>query len=341
MRGLIERLRDGAVICAQGYVFELERRGYVQAGPFVPTVVLDHPEVVTRLHHEYVRAGSDVVEALTYYAHREKLKSVGKEGRLAELNRSALQLARDVAREHGALLAGNISNTNIYEPGDSKAERAVRAMFDEQVGWAIDAGVDYVIAETFSWCGEARLALEAIRAAGVPAVVTFAVPGGDRLLEGDAVEECCRRLEDEGAAVVGLNCFRGPATAMPLVRRIRDSVRCPVAALPVPYRTTAEQPTFLTLRDPASPVPLPDGRPFPTALEPLSCNRYEMAAMAREAWDMGVRYIGGCCGTAPHHVRAIAEALGRRPPASEHSPDMSKHAWFGESARRIPGLTEG
>ncbi|MDQ3859783.1 MAG: homocysteine S-methyltransferase family protein, partial [Actinomycetota bacterium] len=77
--GLVERLADGPVICAEGYLFELERRGYLQAGAFVPEVVLEHPELVAALHREFVHAGSDVVEAFTYYAHREKLRIIGRE----------------------------------------------------------------------------------------------------------------------------------------------------------------------------------------------------------------------------------------------------------------------
>jgi betaine-homocysteine S-methyltransferase len=73
--------------------------------------------------------------------------------------------------------------------------------------------------------------------------------------------------------------------------------------------------------------------PFPVALEPFTCNRFEIAQFAQEAIDAGVRYIGLCCGAMPHHVRAIAEALGRRPPASRYSADMSKHAYFGTDAR--------
>src|SRR6266849_3216501 len=113
-QGLLERLEQGPVICAEGYLFECERRGYLQAGAFVPEVVLDHPEVVTELHREFVHAGSDVVEAFTYYGHREKLRIVGKEHLLEELNRRALEIAREVADENGALLAGNLSNTNIF-----------------------------------------------------------------------------------------------------------------------------------------------------------------------------------------------------------------------------------
>src|ERR671926_925672 len=97
--GLLERLEQGPVICAEGYLFECERRGYLQAGAFVPEVVLEHPEIVAQLHRDFVHAGSDVVEAFTYYAHREKLRIIGKEHLLEELNRQALALAREVADE--------------------------------------------------------------------------------------------------------------------------------------------------------------------------------------------------------------------------------------------------
>src|SRR3546814_18909971 len=78
-RSLLERLAQGPVICAEGYLFELARRGYLQAGAFVPEVVLEHPEAVTRLHEDFVHAGSDVAEAVTYYAHREQQRGIGCE----------------------------------------------------------------------------------------------------------------------------------------------------------------------------------------------------------------------------------------------------------------------
>src|SRR6266849_8238864 len=96
---LLERLRNGPVICAEGYLFELERRGYLQAGAFVPEVVLEHPEAVTQLHRDFVHAGSDVVEALTYYAHREKLRIIGREQDLERINRRALDMAKGVAED--------------------------------------------------------------------------------------------------------------------------------------------------------------------------------------------------------------------------------------------------
>jgi betaine-homocysteine S-methyltransferase len=329
--GLRQRLSDGPVICAEGYLFELERRGYLQAGAFVPEVVLEHPEVVAELHEEFVHAGSDVVEAFTYYAHREKLRLIGKESALEGINRAALGIAGEVARRHGALLAGDICNTNVFDPGDRQARDTVRAMFEEQVDWAVEARVDFIIGETFWWAEEALLALEVIRQTGLPAVITLAVHREPVTREGLAPAEACKRLEDAGADVVGVNCIRGPRTMLPLLEPIRQAVGCHVAALPVPYRTSEREPSFQSLTDPDCDC-LPDGRPFPTALDPFTCNRYELGEFARAAHELGVTYLGVCCGAGPHHIRALAEALGRTPPASRYSPDMSRHAFLGSDS---------
>ncbi len=326
--GLLERLADGPVICAEGYLFELERRGYLQAGAFVPLVVLEHPELVAQLHREFVHAGSDVVEAFTYYAHREKLRIIGREGDLEAMNTQALSIAKEVAAETGSLLAGDVCNTNVFVPGDAQAKAAVRAMFEEQVGWAAQVGVDFVIAETISWGEEALIALDVIKSAGLPAVVTLAIHQEPETREGWTPEEACRRLEDAGADVVGLNCIRGPGTMLPLLQAIRDAVQVPVAALPVPYRTSSEQPSFQSLRDPESDEET-DGIPFPTALDPFVSTRHELGRFAATARAMGIDYLGVCCGAGPHHIRAVAEALGRTPPASHYSADMTKHAFMG------------
>lgn len=320
---LLDRLEQGPVICAEGYLFECERRGYLQAGAFVPEVVLDHPEVVTELHREFVHAGSDVVEAFTYYAHRDKLRVLGKEHLLEELNRRALELARDVADESGTLFAGDLSNTNAFAPDDA-SRRTVRAMFEEQLGWAVEADVDFVIGETFSWGEEALIALDAIRETGLPAVVTLAIHQDPETREGWSPAEACSRLEEAGADVVGLNCTRGPATMLPLIEAVRSAVTCHVAALPVPYRTHAAEPSMQSLRDSER-----EGRPFPTALDPFTCTRDEIADFGRAASGLGVRYLGVCCGAGPHHIRSLAEAVGRTPPASRYGADMSKHSYLG------------
>ncbi len=110
---LLAKLKEGPVLCAEGYIFELERRGYVKAGAFVPEVVLENPEAVYQLHREFVRAGTDITLALTYYAHRDKLKAIGRENDLEAMNRAALKIASDVAKETNTLFAGNICNSGV------------------------------------------------------------------------------------------------------------------------------------------------------------------------------------------------------------------------------------
>ena len=317
---LLERLARGPILCAEGYLFELERRGYLQAGAYVPEVVLDRPEAVEQLHREFVHAGSDVVEAFTYYGHREKLRLIGKEHLLEPLNRDALAIAGRVARETGTLLAGDVCNTNLYreEPG---ARRAVRAMFDEQVAWAAEAGVDFVIAETFQFArrgaagdgGDPGGRARGGRHAGDPPRPADArgldagggVQAPRRRRRGGRRAQLHPRPADDAAAAAG-----GP-------RGRRRAGRG--AARPVPHaRGRADVPVARRRRG------VPD-RARPLHLDPPRRRGLRRAT----ALEIGVAYLGLCCGAAPHHIRAMAEAMGRRPPASRYSPDMSKHAYLG------------
>ena len=320
-----QALQDGPVICAEGYLFELERRGYVQIGAFVPEVVLNDPEAVKQLHREFMRAGSDILEAFTYYGHRDKLRLIGKEHLLEELNRQAVQLAQEVAREKDgapALVAGNICNTTTYVPNDADSERETRAQFEEQVGWAKEEGVDLIIGETFEYLSEAQIALDVIQAAGLPSVITQAILREGETREGVAPADAMVALKEAGATVVGLNCSRGPDTMLPLLQDITAAVGDhPVAALPVAYRTCEEHPTFQSLTQ--------DADMKYCDLDPHTCTRFDFADFTQKAVAMGVRYLGVCCGGAPHHVRAMSQALGREPPSAEFAPDLSKHFAFG------------
>lgn len=325
-KGLLEKLQAGPVLCAEGYVFELERRGYIKAGAYVPEVVVDHPEALRQLHKEFLRAGSDVVVALTYYAHREKLKAIGREGELESINRQALKIANELGREFDSLVAGNICNTWAYDLADKeKSTREVRRQYTEQLEWAAEAGVDFVLAETIEYLGEALVALEVIKKFNLPAVINF-TPIYEKSKDGYDWIEACKILRDNGADVVGFNCGRGPATLLPLVRKLRDAVDGPIAAVPVPYHTTKEHPSFQFLKD-------ENGESaYTLGLDRFLCTRHETADFAKQAKEIGVEYVGLCCGAAPHHIRAIAEALGRVTPASRYSPDLSQHALLGTKA---------
>lgn len=332
-RSLEKRLKDGPVIVGEGYLFELERRGYLQAGSFVPEVALKNPEALKQTYRDYMNAGSDVVLAFTYNAHREKMRIIGKEALLEPLNRRAIQLAKEVAKEHPeeeALVAGNISNTNIFDHEDPESKEKVREMFREMVSWCKEEGVDYIQGETFYYHEEALIALEEIRKQDLPAVITLGLMGENILRDGYTVEESCKILSEQGALVVGMNCFRGPDSMQPYLEKIRKEVDGYVGGVPLPYRTTEEHPTFFNLPDGGCSCHLPMETTFPTALDPLYHNRYELAKWAKDAHSIGINYIGLCCGASPAMLRSVAEAVGAETLTSEYSPNMEKHFLFGK-----------
>ena len=338
-RQLIQRLNEGPVICAEGFLFEIEKRGYLASGEFVPMVSLEHPEALENLHKDFQHAGSDVVEAFTYNAHREKMRVIGKEELIEPLNRAALQIAKKVADNpidggEPNLMAGNISNSNIWEQGNLDSHKEVEKMFNEMVGWSVDEGADLLVGETFYYAEEAYMALDIIQKAGLPSVITIAPMAENEMRDGVSILDTMKELEQRGADVVGMNCFRGPDTMMPYLREARKVLKCHMGALPLPFRTTDANPTFFNLPDDhGCSCPAPHGRTFPTALDPLYCNRYEIREFGREAFELGINYLGVCCGATPMHIREVAEAAGLTVPASKYRENMSNHFMYGTNER--------
>jgi len=325
-KGLRERLAAGEfIIAAEGYLFEFERRGYLKAGAFVPEVVVEHPDLVKAVHEEYVHAGSDVVEAFTYYGHRSKLRVVGREAELEKFNRDALKIARKVADDTGTLMAGNISNTGTFIPNDPESEKYTRGVFKEQIEWAVEEGADFIIAETYMDYQEAKLALDCIKqyGKGLPSVIMMAANSLGTVNEDRNMTfpQALKLLEDQGADVVGLNCFRGPDTIVELMRETRKLCKGPLACLPVPYRTSKEDGLcFIELKDQYT-----GENSFPVELDSWLCARNHIARFTKQMQEIGVQYIGICCGNRATYIRTMAETLGRSPPASRYSPDMSQH----------------
>jgi len=334
---LSERLAEGpgAILAAEGYVFALERRGYLQTGPWVPEVVLDDPGAVERLHDEFQRCGSDVQLALTYYGHRPRLRAIGKEELLEPLNRGALRLARKAAdKGDNILMAGNICDTAMFGGSDfyakdlsKKQVRAeVRGMFLEQLEWCKEEGADFIVAETFDFLEEAVLALECCKEVGFESVINLAIGSKGITSDGHDPVEAVVELGKQGAECAGLNCFRGPETMLPMLEDLMTKTDTPVAALPVPFRTNEENPSFQCF--------CTHDRPY-TTLDPHTCTRYDMADFAKRAVEIGVQYVGVCCGADPFHVRAMAEAMGRTPPASQFSSRVDNEGKdFTEHGRR-------
>jgi betaine-homocysteine S-methyltransferase len=309
-KGIMERLREGLLLGDGGYVLELEKRGYVLAGPFTPEATVEHPDAVLELSREFVDAGAEVIQALAFYGDRGKLATVGFGDRVGDINRAAVRLARQAAGDR-ALVAGNLSMTWEYEPESPKAKDRVRALLDEQLGHQMEVGIDFIIAETYLYLGEAVLAAEYGKKMGLPIMVTMSFEDKPVTRDGKSPAECAKALADAGADIVGTNCWRGPKHILPIVAEMRKATKAYIAVQAPAYRTTDATPFFTGLKG------------FPDAMEPYQLTRWEMADYAREARDLGANFIGACCGAVATHIREMARALGKptREP-SRWSPDV-------------------
>ena len=250
------------------------------------------------------------------------MRDIGREQDLEKINRIALRLAHKVAEEKNLLFAGGLCASKIYKKG--KTEDEVKAMFEEQVRWSKEEGVDYIIAETFCFAGEAKIALDVIKSFNLPAVVALTIHFRDadgtlKTFEGIPVGKACRELLDNGATLVGVNCSRGPEMTLEVVEEIIKF--CPperVCALPIAYRTTKEEPTFVSLTDSICPANNPV---YPRGMEPFCVSPVEIQQFTERCLELGLKYLGICCGNSGELTRAMAETMGRKPPASKyHNP---------------------
>uniref|UniRef100_T1JFQ0 Hcy-binding domain-containing protein n=1 Tax=Strigamia maritima TaxID=126957 RepID=T1JFQ0_STRMM len=315
-KGILERLAEGVVIGDGGYVFALEKRGYVKAGPWTPEATVEHPEAVSQLTREFLRAGADVLQAFTFYASDDKLENRGNMAYNkytgSAINEAACQIVKRVAAEGDALTLGGLSQTPSYLSGLGK--EAVQAEFKKQVQVFVKHDLDFVLCEYFEHVEEIEWAIEACKQFGKPVAATMCIgPHGD--LHGVSAGQCAVRMARAGADIVGLNCHFDPFVTL-------DTIKVMKAALQDEGldRHLMTQPLGLHTPDAGRQgfIDLPE---FPFALEPRICTRWDMQKYAREAFEAGVRYIGGCCGFEPYHIRAVAEELaperGRLPAASD------------------------
>ena len=302
-KGILERLKEGPVLGDGGYLLELEKRGWVRPGPFTPEVAIVYPNALRELHIEFREAGAEVLQALTFYASRDKLATVGLEDRVEDINRSAVRVAKEVAGDQ-CLVAGNLSLTWMYEHGSASAADRVRQTFDEQLKIQCEEGVDFIIGETFSWLGEALLAVERAKKTGLPVMVTICFENKDETAEGKSAAEAAKALLDAGADIVGMNCLRSPEHTLPSMEKMRKAVDGYLACQPVGYRTPKEMPDFTSLPE------------FPYGLDPLQLTRKQMGDYALQAREIGINYIGSCCGSVSEHVREMARVLGKLPAES-------------------------
>jgi betaine-homocysteine S-methyltransferase len=302
--------KQGVVLGDGGYLVELERRGYVDSGSerenvgtgrgsgqFTPEVAIEHPEALRGLHEEFRRAGSQVLQALTFFATREKLTRAGYGAETERINDAAVRLVREVAGDE-ALVAGSVSRTQLFEREGTSAAGHARDLFAEQVRLLHDAGVDFLILETFFHLDEMQIALAEARRSGLPIIATMSFrPRATESTDSYSVADCARAMVDGGAVVVGANCEQEPSRMLAILREMRGAVSVPLAAQPAAFRTTDETPCFTRLPQ------------FPDALETIQVARQEFTDFARSAAAEGIGYLGGCCGCDASYIRAMARGL--------------------------------
>jgi len=304
-KNILERLAEGPIIGDGGFVFALEKRGYVKAGPWTPEATVEHPDAVRQLHREFLRAGSDVMQTFTFYASDDKLDNRGNEAASKytgqAINQAACDIAREVASEgEGIFVAGGVSQTPSYLSGKSKTE--VQAEFRKQLKVFTDNKVDFMICEYFEHVEEIEWAIEVCKETGLPVAATMCIgPEGD--LHGVPTGTCALRMARAGASIIGINCHFDPQTVLAGIKLMKEALdsnglKAFLMTQPLAYQTPdANKQGFIDLRE------------FPFALEPRVCTRWEIQKYARDAYNLGVRFIGGCCGFEPYHIRAIAEEL--------------------------------
>jgi len=205
MKPIAELLKVDVVLGDGGYLIELERRGYVDSGSgrekvgtgrgsgqFTPEVAIEQPDALRELHREFLNAGAQVLQALTFFGTREKLTRAGYGAETESINAAAVRLAREVAGDR-ALVAGSVSRTQLTEREGMESLGKSRDHIAEQIRLLKDAGVDFLILETFFHLAEMQVALECAAAAGLPAVATMSFrPLITKCTDGHTPAECAR-----------------------------------------------------------------------------------------------------------------------------------------------------
>jgi len=252
---------------------------------------LVRPEIVRQVHKDYREAGAQLLETNTFAASAVRLAAVGLEKKARAINIAGACLAREAAGAEG-IVAGAVGPL-ILPRGEQRelSSGEKTAAFREQMEALAEGGADLFILETFASLDDLRLALRVAAEVGLPAVAQMAFLEGGQTREGVAAEEAARAMVAAGCAVLGANCGSGPRELLQILSRLAAASELPLSAF-----ANSGFPQYV------------DGRYIY-----LATPEY-FAGMGKEMANRGAALVGGCCGTTPEHIRALAEALsGLRP----------------------------
>jgi homocysteine S-methyltransferase len=290
MPSFVDRLRTAPLLCDGAMGTLLYAKG-VFINRCYDELNLSQPELIRGIHFEYLQSGADVIETNTFGGNSFRLAHHGLGDKVREINLAGAQLARQAVEKKGgqALVAGSMGpiGTRI-EPLGKIAREEARASFREQAAALAEGGVDVVILETFGYLEEIHQAILACREAApqIPVVALVTIDEDSNCLDGSDPETFGRKLTEWGADVIGCNCSVGPAPMLEALERVRAISDKPLGAQP-----NAGMPRSV------------EGRNI------YLCSPEYMASYTKKFLRAGVRFVGGCCGTTPEHIRAMAGAL--------------------------------
>jgi 5-methyltetrahydrofolate--homocysteine methyltransferase len=296
---LLELIKLRPVLGDGGMGTMLQAHG-LTTGECPETWNLENPDAVAATHEAYAGAGSDFLTTNTFGANPIKLARHGLDSRIEEIIARGVELARGAAGD-GCMVAGSVGPTGgLLEPYGELPSNEVEAAFRTTARLLEKAGVDFFIVETMTDLNEALLAARAIReASDKPLVATMAFTRGAkgvRTVMGTSPEQAAAGLEEAGASIIGTNCCSGMEEAAEIMKEI-------LAATGLP-----------TIAQPNAGLPIPEGDKVIYPEPPEA-----MAEGMEHLLGIGVRIVGGCCGTTPEHLARMSLHLGR----AEHPPGVN------------------
>ena len=275
------------------------QEGGLKPGGCPELMNLEQPDVVQKIHEAYIEAGATMIETNTFGASALKLDHYGLEDRVKEINEAAVKIAREASKGR-AKIVGSLGPTGrfIVPLGDLEFEDAYQSFY-EQAKTLADAGADYLLFETCIDIQEMRAGLLAAKdATNLPIICQLSYSEDGRTVTGTDPQTAAITLEALGADIIGVNCSLGPKELVPIVKTLGENCSVPISVLP-----NAGMPR------------LENGRTiFPMGPE-------EFASWGAKLVAAGATYLGGCCGTTPAHIKALAAAVKNLPPTERKSPD--------------------
>ncbi len=256
---------------------------------------ISNPDLVHEIHSEYLRAGADILETNTFGATAHKLHQYGLEQNLRDINISAARIAREAAGDR-AYVAGAIGPLGLrIEPYGPTSFDEAKDLFKQQAAALLEGDIDLLILETFSDVSEMRQAIRAVRElCDLPIIAQMTIMTDGNTLFGTTPELFTERLDEWGADVIGLNCGVGPAIILNALEKMRNVTKKKLSA----------QPNAGLPRD-------VQGRQF------YMCSPEYMSKFAKRFIQSGAKFIGGCCGTTPSHIKLISDAVRAASPRAQ------------------------